>query len=91
MAGAEGWFEASWSPAVEGRYVLLFVRPATINPDDWGKADCRINDGPALPLAGVTTGRTVLIDLGRPQAIHKLYLTINGRNQPGLAAVEIHR
>ena len=91
MEGAEGTFEANWDPAVEGRYVLLFVRPATIHPDDWGKAECRINNGMALPLVGVTTGRTVLIDLGRQQPIHKLHLTINGRKQPGLAAVEIHR
>jgi len=85
-----GWFEATWDPPAQGRYILLFGRSGETDADPWGSATLTLNGSKSHRIEGMTSGRVILIDLGLAVPVKSLRLTIAGRMYPGLAGIEIH-
>ncbi len=86
----KGWFIARWSPAIRGRYIILFARASTGRGDSWGDATVSVNDAKPQKVEGMESGRVLLIDLGLIVPVTGLRIDIKGTTYPGLAAVEVH-
>jgi hypothetical protein len=90
LDGPEGHLRLEWDPPLLGRYVLLFGTPDAPGTDPWGRAAFRVNDGPAVPILGMSAGHAVIIDLGAAAPLKSFHLTIKGEGNPGLAGAEVH-
>ncbi len=90
MDTAKGWFEASWSRPVPGRYLLLFTR-TTGKTDSWGTSTLSLNGSRPVPLPRLDNRQVLIADLGTVTPIRTLRLEIDGQWYPGLAGLEIHR
>lgn len=90
---AAGWLEAKWDPAVQGRYVLLFVRRFDRKEIAWGDAALSINNDAPLRIKELNGSQTIIVDLGKAMPIHKLRADFHGKGQnafPSVEAIEIH-
>jgi len=86
----KGWFIARWTPAIRGRYVLLFARTSTGRGDSWGDATVSVNEARPQKVEGMESGRVLLVDLGLVVPVASVRLDIKGTTYPGLAGVEVH-
>ena len=91
LNGPRGWFQAEWRQPVEGRYVFVFNRPRPGAGDAWESGGLEINGKPVARIGAFQGGQVVVADLGEVVSIKSLKLTIQGRDNPGIAGIEIYR
>ncbi|MCH7729375.1 MAG: hypothetical protein IH991_23300, partial [Planctomycetes bacterium] len=87
--GAKSEFKANWDPSAKGRYILFFGRSGP-GKHPWGKTLLRLNGKIETQLAGMSTDKVCIIDLGVAVPISSLELSIDGIKYHGIAGLEIH-
>lgn len=91
LDSSEGWINATWQPAVNGRYILLVNRTSGAGHDPWDQTIIKINGQNAGKVNSKFSGNMVLIiDIGKQQPLLELNIVIQGRTHPGLAGIEIY-
>ena len=90
LNGPQGWFLAKWEPPVHGRHILVITRDGKRGTDAWGNATVAINGNRPIRVDGMSSGTTLILDLGLVVPITTVRFTINGTMYPGLAAIEVH-
>ena len=90
LNGPRGWFLAKWEPPVRGRYILVIARDGKPGTDSWGNATVAVNGNRPTKIEGMSSGRTMIVDLGMVVPITTVRLTISGTTYPGLGGIEIH-
>jgi len=90
LNGPQGWFLAKWEPPVRGRHILVITRDGKRGTDAWGNATVAINGNRPVRMDGMSSGKTMIVDLGLVVPITTVRLTINGTAYPGLAGIEVH-
>ncbi|KPK46740.1 MAG: hypothetical protein AMK72_09370, partial [Planctomycetes bacterium SM23_25] len=79
-----------WEPPVRGRYILVIARDGKTGTDSWGSATVAINGNRPTKIEGMSSGRTLILDLGLVVPVTTVRFTISGTTYPGLAGIEIH-
>ena len=90
LNGPRGWFLAQWEPPVRGRYILVIARDGKGGTDSWGNATVAVNGNRPTKIEGMSSGRTMIVDLGMVVPITAVRLIVSGTTYPGLAGIEIH-
>jgi hypothetical protein len=90
LNGPRGWFLAKWEPPVRGRYILVFGRNGKPGTDPWGNAAVAVNGNRPNKIDAMSSGKTMIVDLGLVVPITTVRLTVSGTTYPGLAGIEIH-
>lgn len=88
----EGWFRVKWRPAVTGQYIILFGKGGPPRSSSWGKTELELNGKPLAVMEEEFASNDILvINLQKQTEIKELYCVINGKDCPGLTAIEIHK
>jgi len=90
LNGPQGWFLAKWEPPVHGRYILVIARDGERGTDSWGAATMAVNGNRPVRIDGMSSGKTMIVDLGLAVPITAVRFTISGTTYPGLAGLEVH-
>ena len=90
LNGPQGWFLARWEPPVRGRYILVIARDGKRGTDAWGNATMAVNGNRPVRIDEMSSGMTMIVDLGLVVPITTVRFTIAGTTYPGLAGIEVH-
>lgn len=90
LDGPKGWFLAKWEPPARGRYILVFGRNGKPGTDSWSNAAVAVNGNRPTKIEAMSSGKTMIVDLGLVVPLTSVRFTISGTTYPGLAAVEVH-